>query len=214
MKLSELSERSGIPIATIKFYRRKGLLPPGRTLSATEADYDDAYLRRLNLIRALTRLGGLSVTAVRDILAELDGPSSPARAMGVVDYALSSGAPDVDTDQPDESEGDTRSEGWADSLITAMGWEISPDSPHRHALDRRMRALRHLGLEWDTDELRAYARLAEEAVGLDAARLAGSQDRMAIAERMVILLTLFEPVLSLMRRLAHEDAARRGTTEL
>ena len=35
MRLAELSERSGVPTATIKYYLREGLLPPGRQVNAT-----------------------------------------------------------------------------------------------------------------------------------------------------------------------------------
>ncbi|MYU47619.1 MerR family transcriptional regulator, partial [Streptomyces sp. SID7803] len=52
MRLSELSERSGIATATIKYYLREGLLPPGERLSATQAEYDESHLRRLRLVRA------------------------------------------------------------------------------------------------------------------------------------------------------------------
>ena len=54
MRLAELSERSGISTATVKYYLREGLLPPGRRISATQAEYEESHLRRLGLIRALT----------------------------------------------------------------------------------------------------------------------------------------------------------------
>jgi hypothetical protein len=57
MRLSELSERSGVSIATIKYYLREGLLAPGRRVSATTADYDESHLRRLRLVRALIQSG-------------------------------------------------------------------------------------------------------------------------------------------------------------
>nr|MDT0525976.1 MerR family DNA-binding transcriptional regulator [Streptomyces sp. DSM 41633] len=38
MRLAELSERSGVPTATIKYYLREGLLPAGRRISATQAE--------------------------------------------------------------------------------------------------------------------------------------------------------------------------------
>ncbi|MFI8354714.1 MerR family transcriptional regulator [Streptomyces cyaneofuscatus] len=62
MRLAELSERSGVPTATVKYYLREGLLPAGRRVSATQAEYDEGHLRRLRLVRAqvatlLTELG-------------------------------------------------------------------------------------------------------------------------------------------------------------
>lgn len=46
MRLAELSERSGVSTATIKYYLREGLLTSGRQVNATTADYDESHLRR------------------------------------------------------------------------------------------------------------------------------------------------------------------------
>ena len=43
MRLAELSARSGLPTATIKYYLRLGLLAPGRAESSTWASYDDGH---------------------------------------------------------------------------------------------------------------------------------------------------------------------------
>ena len=53
MKISELSERSGVPVATVKFYIREGMLPRGEALSTTRAEYGEEHLTRLRLISAL-----------------------------------------------------------------------------------------------------------------------------------------------------------------
>ena len=53
MRISELSSRSGVPVATIKYYLREGLLPAGERTSATQARYGDAHVERLRLVRAL-----------------------------------------------------------------------------------------------------------------------------------------------------------------
>ncbi len=39
MLMAELSRRSGVPVATVKYYLREGLLPSGVTTSATRAEY-------------------------------------------------------------------------------------------------------------------------------------------------------------------------------
>ena len=46
MRMSELSRLSGVSVTTIKYYLREGLLPAGRQLSATQAEYDGSHLRR------------------------------------------------------------------------------------------------------------------------------------------------------------------------
>ncbi|MFI7000213.1 MerR family transcriptional regulator [Nocardia sp. NPDC050175] len=204
MKLSELSERSDVPIASIKFYRREGLLPPGRALGATTADYDEDHLRRLKLIRALIRFGGLSVAAVRDVLAALEEPRNPAQVRGVVDYAMPTDLPRTDP-QPGDDDGSV----WAAEVIERMDWDISELSPHRQALDERMRVLRRLDMEFAVDELLPYARLAESVAELDDTHLDSPGDSVTVAERVAVFSALFGPVLPLLRRLAHENRARR-----
>ena len=59
MRISELSERSGIPVASIKFYIREGMLPRGAATSATRAEYGDEHLARLRVIQALSDVRAL-----------------------------------------------------------------------------------------------------------------------------------------------------------
>src|SRR4029450_10954785 len=74
MRISELSQASGVPVATIKYYLREGLLHEGQLTSATQAQYDQSHLARLRLVRALLGAGGLSVAAARDVLDRLAQP--------------------------------------------------------------------------------------------------------------------------------------------
>ena len=75
MRISELSRVSGVPVATIKFYLRERLLPDGVRSSANQAQYDDTHVQRLRLIRALVGVGGLSLTATKDVLRQIDEPT-------------------------------------------------------------------------------------------------------------------------------------------
>src|ERR1700716_801088 len=45
MRMAELSAESGVPVATIKYYLREGLLPPGERTSRNQARYDDVHVR-------------------------------------------------------------------------------------------------------------------------------------------------------------------------
>ena len=56
MRLRHLAQASGVPTATIKFYLRERLLPPGRSVNATLAEYDEGHRRRLEVITTLRRL--------------------------------------------------------------------------------------------------------------------------------------------------------------
>src|SRR5215218_9481436 len=74
MRISELSRVSGVPVATIKYYLREGLLPAGVPTSATSADYDERHVDRLSLIRALVDVGRLPIARVREVVTALDQP--------------------------------------------------------------------------------------------------------------------------------------------
>ena len=72
MRISELSRATGVPVATIKFYLREGLVPEGVRTSPNQAQYDDAHVQRLRLVRALVGVGGLSIAATREVLGHID----------------------------------------------------------------------------------------------------------------------------------------------
>src|SRR5690606_38780500 len=74
MRISELVQRSGVPLATVKYYIREGLLMPGATTSATQANYGEEHLRRLNLIRALTDVAGLPLQKVQVVVELIEHP--------------------------------------------------------------------------------------------------------------------------------------------
>ena len=78
MKISELSARTEVPVGTVKYYLREGLLAPGRQTSRTTAEYDESHAERISLVRALTDAGGLGIATVRRIVEVLDAPE-PAR---------------------------------------------------------------------------------------------------------------------------------------
>src|ERR1700709_861291 len=77
MRISELAQQSGLPVATIKFYLREGLLAPGTPISRTQAEYSDAHLERLRLIRALRDIADLPVATVGTVLAAVDDEEIP-----------------------------------------------------------------------------------------------------------------------------------------
>ncbi|MDQ0596540.1 DNA-binding transcriptional MerR regulator [Streptomyces canus] len=224
MRISELSRRSGVPAATIKYYRREGLLPEGRALNPTTVEYDEEHLQRLRLIRSLIQLGGLSVARTREVLEAVDRPLDAFETLGVVHHALP--VPSAETEDPTGKRGEDGEDGTGpdsaagevapagaaarvEALIENMGWQISDASPHRPALAESLAALSRLGTDYTADDLVPYARLATSTADLDFAQFDGIEDRIALAERAVVLTVLFEPVVRLLRRLAQEDANHR-----
>lgn len=71
MRISELSRRAGLPVSTIKFYIREGLLEPGRTSHPNQATYDEQHVERLRLINALREVAGLSLEVIRQVVDSL-----------------------------------------------------------------------------------------------------------------------------------------------
>jgi AcrR family transcriptional regulator len=67
MKMKQLSHASGLPVSTIKFYMAKGLLPVPEKEKPNVVYYDEAFLRRLLVIKNM-RVEGMSVRSMKSIL--------------------------------------------------------------------------------------------------------------------------------------------------
>ena len=138
--MSELSRRSGVPIPTIKYYLREGLMLPGIATAATRAEYGEPHLRRLRLIRALLEVGGLPVASIRRIIAALDDETVSLHVLfGTVQYAL----PPHVSPRPGDADWQA-AEREVDALITELGWQVEPDSPARGLLAGTLIALGRL----------------------------------------------------------------------
>ncbi|MFD8753604.1 MerR family transcriptional regulator [Kitasatospora sp. NPDC059577] len=203
MRISELSRRSGVPTATIKYYLREGLLPPGRATAATQAEYDETHLRRLRLVRALIGVRGLTVSATKEVLGAVAAHAGERhQVLGLVlgarpvdeDAAPAPGAPEVD------------------ALLGELGWQVSEHAPSRAVLGETLETLRSLGEEVSHEALLGYAALAERTAVLDLDQLDPHADPVDQAESALLRTVLLEPALLALRRLAQEhESARRNT---
>ncbi len=72
MRIAELSDRTGVPIPTLKFYLREGLLPSGAATAVNQAEYSENHVRRVRLIRSLVEIARLSLGDVRSVLDAVD----------------------------------------------------------------------------------------------------------------------------------------------
>ncbi len=199
MWMSELAARTGLPVPTIKYYLREGLLPPGESVAATRAHYDDSHVRRLRLVRALIEVAGLRLEDVRRVLEAIeDEDLSWHEAVGAAHTRLPSPAGGA----ADESQRQR-----VDELLGRHGWELSPVSPHREALAAALASLESLGHPPSDDHLDTYAEAAtligrKDVAGLD------ESDRADAAEHAVVSTLLLEPVLLILRRIAQENTSR------
>jgi DNA-binding transcriptional MerR regulator len=198
MRISELSRRSGVSTATIKYYLREGLLPPGRATAATQAEYGESHVRRLRLIRALIGVRGLSVSAAKDVLEAVSEHATDLHLLLGLVFGVwpASGAAKDEDGEADDSE--------VSALLAEMGWEVTEHNPARDVITQTLHTLRSLGVDYDWHSLVPYARLAEKTATLDLDQLEGPDDPLEKAERAVLLTFLLEPALLALRRLAQE----------
>lgn len=76
MRIGEVSERSGVPAKTIRYYESVGLLPPPRRTRNGYRDYDETVLGRLAFIRA-AQASALTLGEIRGVLAFRDRGDTP-----------------------------------------------------------------------------------------------------------------------------------------
>lgn len=203
MRIGELSRRSDVSVATIKFYLREGLLPPGELTSPNQADYTDAHLRRLRLIRALIDLAGLPVARVKEVLESLDSDDQALHhRIGAVHRALSPSR------QPAEDDG-ARAEAQVRELIERRGWAIEPDAPAIGVLAETIAVLHSLGQGYLAADLDSYADAVERLAEREVAAVASRPDPDRIAESVVIGTIVGERLVTALRLLAQEHVSAR-----
>ncbi|MER5404602.1 MerR family transcriptional regulator [Streptomyces sp. NPDC002769] len=210
MRLAELSERSGVSTATIKYYLREGLLTPGRQVNATTADYDESHLRRLRLVRALIQVGRVPVATAREVLGHVDDESlGTTIRLGAALWALPQ---EPEPDDQDPAVRSARRE--VDRLLADLGWEtareLAPLSPVHRSLVAAVATLIRLGYSWDAELLAPYAELMRQVAVRDLDYLETHTSDAERVETAVASAVLFEPVLRALHRLAQEqESARR-----
>ncbi|MGV2916585.1 MerR family transcriptional regulator [Streptomyces alfalfae] len=204
MRVGELSRRTGVPVPTIKYYVREGLLPAGELSSPNQAHYDEAHVRRLRLIRALLEVGGLKVAAIAEVLGAMDDPGRPLHKVlgAAADRLGTEGAADDDAEA--EAAGDV-----VQRLIARRGWHSHEADPAAKDLARALAALSRVGHGAFFELLEEYADAAEVVARADLAYVGRQGPVEELVESVVIGTVLGEAVFSALRRLAHVDASAR-----
>lgn len=202
MRISELSRASGVPLPTIKYYLREGLLPGGERTARNQASYDDGHLRRLHLVRVLVEVGGLSLEAVRSVLDALDRNDVPLHET----LAAAHTALRRETAVRDEALPMARAE--TDAWLETLRWNLGGDNPARDDLAAALLALRHLGWRVGPEVFDRYARHAEALADAELAYVAEQEEPAAAVEATVIGTVVFERALTALRRLAQEHHSR------
>jgi len=200
MRMSALAAETGLPVATVKYYLREGLLHAGTATGATQAVYDESHVRRLRLVRALLGPVGLSVQQARTVLDLVDEPGADlyttlGRAVGTLPPAA---APAGEASDPYPR---------ARAALESLGQVYDPDFAAVAQLESALAAADDAGLPIGADRLAAYGRAAADIADFDLSRMPAEPH--AAVEYTVLGTALYEPVLLALRRLAHQDAAVR-----
>jgi DNA-binding transcriptional MerR regulator len=207
MRMAELSDASGLPPATIKWYLKEGLLSRGKSTARNQAQYSEAHVRRLRLIRALVDAGGLAVSDVRAILAVLDDETADtAEVVAAAHGALSRRPGPVDP----------AAMAFANAFIEHRRWTVTDDSPARVDLASTIAALNELSpmhevaLPATQAEINAsldpYADAVEALAANEIDMLPEGVPREVVVEQVVLGTVLLENALGALRRLAQENA--------
>jgi DNA-binding transcriptional MerR regulator len=200
MKIADLSRRAGVPIPTIKFYIREGMLPRGEPTSRTQARYTEAHLDRLQLIGTLQQ-AGLSLAVIKQALQAMDamtGDVPDFMAIAVGSLAL-----------PRESGADALTVAQAEALLRTMvaqrDWAVAPGTPVWEAVVRAAALILDLWPEALSEpRLARYAAVAEDLAAFELPEEWNPTAAPSEALRYVVLGTvLFEPLILALRRLAH-----------
>lgn len=201
MRISDLSRTTGVPVASIKFYIREGLLPRGRPTAPNQADYDKEHVERLTLIRALREVAGLPVAVIGDVVAALDGAGDGSPALTTALRALA----------PDGADVSAAARVTVRQLIDELDWSVDEESAGYSMLEAALTALdEHWPNGYSVERLRAYADLAGRMAEIEIPEDWDPQGKATPSLVYAVLGTiLYEPVILALRRLAHADRHRR-----
>jgi DNA-binding transcriptional MerR regulator len=207
MRVGELSRRSGVSVASIKYYLREGLLPPGERTGPNQASYDDGHVRRLRMVRALIDVGGLSVAATRGVLAAVDDPEVPLHeALGSAQATTP--PPGGGTDDADDEARAGAERALAD-LVRERGWHVSSKNPAWDTAVEVLATYARLGDDDLARQLGLYASAMEEVARQEVAAVVDRGDRARTVEGAVVGTVLGDTLLAALRRLAQESCSVR-----
>jgi len=180
VRLAQLSQDSGVPVATIKFYLREKLIPPGVIVSPRLAEYGQEHVARLRLVRSLAEGAKLSLPQIRDVLALIDDRTvTGADLIRLLAQQIRS------QDTPVTEGPLAQALVQVDTLLQDLDWTVPAWAVARSELAEALTLLRSYQQDMPPDVLLAYARLGEQAALLQIGQLQTSSS----AELVISVLT-------------------------
>jgi len=201
VRISELARVTGVPVPTVKYYLREGLLPQGTVTSRTQADYGDEHVRRLRLLRVLREVGDVPVGRLRDLVVAVE-----AEGLNTHDVLAAAAVALAPTPPPPGPARDL-ARTLAEDLVTQAGWDhVAPDSPDRENLAAQLEAVIALGTHDDKDPglLLRYVEAVDSLAKWEIADLDDTAGPESVMQQMVVGQVVFGEVLATLRRLAEE----------
>jgi DNA-binding transcriptional MerR regulator len=200
VKLSDLVAETGVPVATVKYYLREGLLPPGRRISATWAEYSPAHVERVRLIRALVDGAGVRIEGVRRVIEAIDRPpASRHDFLGVAQQAIDGSPPDVVVGPV------------ARAAAHRLGWTHCSTEALAH-LQAAMDTAERAGFPVTVDRLVGYGGALADVAAIDLDDLAADPRASTPAgalTHVAVGTVVTDGVLVALRRLAQQQESER-----
>jgi DNA-binding transcriptional MerR regulator len=197
VRISELARQSGLPVATIKFYLREGLLPPGTPISRTQAEYSDSHLERLRLIRALRDIADLPVATVGTVLAAVDDEQLPLLdLLGVTQTAVAGSKGSASATAAGLE--------LAGQLLADLDWTLTEDSPLVDSLARVLDVLQGEGEPVDAESLRPWADAARAVAEVEMDHIPVEAPRAEAAHTVAVGTVIYGELLAQLRLAAQE----------
>jgi DNA-binding transcriptional MerR regulator len=206
MQLKELSERTGVSPASIKFYLREGLLPPGRSVHATRAEYAELHVSRLELIQTLRRVVGLNIAQIGSLLRMADDGVPRLELLAAVQRAVL-GLDDVGTEH-----GDVRTPA-GDAVVRFRNWPDVP-SDARNSLNAHLALMESLGVPVTAELLDAYSKAVDAIAEVNISATTAPEDVNQLIMTAAVGMHLHGQLVLKLLALAHAShAIRRYETD-
>lgn len=204
MRMAELSRATGVPVPTIKYYIREGLVPGGERTSRNQARYGSAHVRRLRLIRALADHGGLSIATIKELLDAAEDPDMPVDALlGAAQKTVTTGREAGEGPHWDAAAARTA------ELLDRHGWSDYAGHPAVQGITALLATFYELDRPELVGVLDAYADATKAIAAADLDAVGDAADRAHAVEVVVIGTLLGDALIALLRRIAQADRSRQ-----
>jgi DNA-binding transcriptional MerR regulator len=205
MKISELSQRAGVPIPSIKFYIREGLLQAGRVTAKNQASYAEDHVQRLELIRLLRDTLGMPVASLARVFKGVG--SGEEFVLGGLDAVSSRGRKPASTRLSAAQQ-----KAWQRlaPALQQVDFHAGPELlATRDALDAMLVIEQAMHEQFDAPYLLPYLTLVKQLATYEIPDDWDPEASPEAALRYALLGTfLFEPLILALRRLAHIERSR------